>query len=218
VSQHDIGRKFGPRFGPRFERAVAAIDAANAHDPSSLSHGGRAHPKELLHGELATRWVCELDSEPGEALLLAARAHHLRRWQLPRSEYPEGRVGYHRWRRELQERHAREAGAILEAAGYDAAIALRVGEIVRKRGLGRDPEVQTFEDALCLVFLETQLADFAARHPEDQVVDILAKSLGKMSEHGRAVAGQIALRDPERALVARAVAALSEARTVRAPG
>jgi len=199
------------KFGPAFGRAIAAIDAANAQDPQLLAHGDEMHPKELLHGELATRWVCELDPEPGEVLLLAARAHHLRRWQLPRSEYPEGRAGYHRWRKELQERHAREAGVILEAAGYDAATTLRVGEIIRKRGLGRDPEVQTLEDALCLVFLETQLADFAARHPEDQVVDILVKSLEKMSEHGRAVAGRIALRDPERVLVARAVAALSEA-------
>ena len=29
--------------------------------------------------------------------------------------------------------------------------------------LGRDAEVQTLEDALCLVFLETQLAEIAAR-------------------------------------------------------
>ena len=34
-------------------------------------------------------------------------------------------------------------------------------DIVRKRNLGGDPEVQTFEDALCLSFLETQLGAFA---------------------------------------------------------
>lgn len=211
MSSHDIGHTFGDRFGVEFGRAIAAIDAANGQDPNTLDRDGEAVPKELLHGALATRWVCELDPDPGEALLLAARAHHLRRWQLPRSDYPEGRAGYHRWRKELQERHAREAGVILEAAGYDAAMALRVGEIIRKRGLGRDPEVQTLEDALCLVFLETQLADFAARHPEDQVVDILVKSLKKMSDHGRTVAGRIALGDTEGVLVARAVAVLSEA-------
>lgn len=207
MSSHDIGGRFGAEFG----RAIAAIDAANAQDPSTLEHDGETVPKELLHGALATRWVCELDPEPSEALLLAARAHHLRRWQWPRSDYPAGRAGYHRWRKELQERHASEAGVILEAAGYDDAMTLRVGEIIRKRGLGRDPEVQTLEDALCLVFLETQLAGFAARHPEDQVVDILVKSLKKMSEHGRTLAGRIALRGMERNLVARAVAVLSEA-------
>ena len=39
----------------------------------------------------------------------------------------------------------------------------RVQDLVRKRGLGKDPEVQTLEDALCLVFIETQLRDLAAR-------------------------------------------------------
>ncbi len=167
-------------FGPSFERAIAAIDAANAEDPNALTYAGESRPKELLHSELATRWVRQLQPDPSEALLLAARAHHLRRWQLPRSEYPEGRVGYLRWRKELQLRHARETAEILRTSGYDDELADRVGDIIRKRGLGRDPEVQTLEDALCLVFVETQLADFAAQHPDEKVVDILMKSLKKM--------------------------------------
>ena len=134
----------------------------------------------------------------------------MRRWQLPRSEYPDGRVGYLQWRRELQERHARETGAILSEAGYDAALAERVGDLILKRGLGRDPEAQALEDALCLVFVETQLADFAPRHPEDKVIDILAKSLRKMSPAGRAVAADLTLSDAARALLERAVATLDD--------
>ncbi len=196
-------------FGASFESAIAAIDAANAKDPNALTYAGESRPKELLHSELVSRWVRQLEPDPSEALLLAARAHHLRRWRLPRSDYPEGRVGYLRWRKELQLRHARETGEILRAAGYADELADRVGDIIRKRGLGRDPEVQTLEDALCLVFVETQLADFAAQHPDEKVVDILMKSLKKMSERGRAAAGAIALSAAERGLLARAVAALS---------
>ncbi len=195
-------------FGPAFERAIAAIDAANAQDPNRLSQAGESRPKELVHSELATHWVRQLESDPSEALLLAARGHHLRRWQSPRSEYPEGLAGYHRWRKQLQQRHARETGEILREAGYDDEMVERVGDLIRKRGLGHDPTVQTLEDALCLVFVETQLGDFAARYPDEKVVDVLAKSLKRMSEAGRAAAGRIELPAAQRELLARAVTAL----------
>ena len=100
-----------------------------------------------------------------------ARGHHLRRWTSPRSSYPEGRAGYLRWRKALHEQHARELGALLEATGYDNATIERVQAIVRKDGLGRagtDTATQTLEDALCLVFLETQLPEVAAKlEPDD---------------------------------------------------
>ena len=54
-------------------------------------------------------------------------------------------------------------GEILRGVGYDDDTIARVQDLVRKRGLGKDPEVQTLEDALCLVFLETQFDDLAAR-------------------------------------------------------
>ncbi len=196
----------------RFERAVAAIDAVNAEDPNRLEFEGESEPKELLHARRATHWVRMLEPEPSEALLLAARAHHLRRWHLPRFEYPEGRAGYHAWRRELQRRHAAEAGALLESAGYTAEEASRVGELIRKRGLGRDAEVQTLEDALCLVFVETQLVDFASRHPEEKVIDIVARSLAKMSASGRAACAQVRLPPREQGLVEQAVARLGGGR------
>jgi len=192
----------------RFDRALEAIDAANAADPHRIEFRGGLLPKELLHAQRALHWIRVLEPAASETLLLAAQAHHLRRWQLPRSDYPEGRAGYHAWRRELQQRHAREAGSILESVGYAVAEIDRVKALICKQGLGRDPEVQRLEDALCLVFLETQLADFATRHDEDKVVEILVKSLRKMSGEGRQAAGSIELPESVRELVARAVATL----------
>lgn len=188
----------------RFERAIAAIDAANAADPNRLSIAGEAGPKELVHAKLVTAWITRLVAEPDQALLLAARAHHLKRWQRPRSDHPEGRAGYHRWRRELQEFHAAESAKILAAHGIDAVTIARVGDLIRKRGLGSDPGAQAIEDALCLVFIETQLADFAARHEDERVIGILVKSLGKMSPAGRDRVAEIALRGAEARLVAAA--------------
>ena len=179
----------------RFDRAIAAIDAANAEDPLRVTVAGEERPKELAHAELATAWVTRLRPDASEELLLAARAHHLRRWIIPRSSHPDGRNGYLRWRRELQRQHAADVGRILTAEGYDAAAVARVQEIVQKRRLASDPEVQTFEDALCLVFLETQLTDFATRYA-DKADDVLAKTMEKMSDTGRALASALLSGNP----------------------
>ena len=168
--------------------AIAEIDAANAADPTQISFRGRQRPKELAHAECATEWLEKLVPAPSDTLRLAVRAHHLRRWTLPRSEYPLGRPGYLRWRKELQKRHAAEVAAILGSHGYSTEEVERVGEIIRKKGLGNDDEVQAFEDALCLVFIETQLADFAPLHSDEKMRNILKKTWRKMSEPARQLA------------------------------
>jgi hypothetical protein len=170
-----------------------AIDAANAGDPFTLVVGGVERPKELTHAELMTEWVRRLDPEASEAQILAARAHHLRRWTLPRSDYPEGRAGYLRWRTTLKKQHAAEVGEILRDAGYDAATVERVQQIVRKEGLGRDPAVQVHEDALCLVFLQTQLVDVTEQLGDDKTVEVLQKTARKMSPAGLAAVAELPL-------------------------
>ncbi|HEV7887836.1 MAG TPA: DUF4202 domain-containing protein [Acidimicrobiales bacterium] len=190
--------------------AFAAIDQANADDPAG---------KELDHADKAVAWVRRLRGEGAggadgagvpEALLLAARAHHVRRWEIPRASYPEGRAGYLKWKRDLQQHHADVLAPLLRGAGYDADMVERVQAIVKKRGLAGaspDPDVQTLEDALCLVFLETQFAELAARLDDDKMVDILAKSLRKMSPDGRAAALEFepGLSDHERSLLTAAL-------------
>jgi hypothetical protein len=185
----------------RFARAIAVIDEVNAGDPTRVVVRGIEGPKELAHAELVTEWLRELDPEASDELLLAGRAHHIKRWTSPRSAYPDGRAGYLRWRRALHEVHADEVGRILVDAGYDPATVDRVRDLVRKRGLGRDPEAQALEDALCLVFLETQLHDLAARLDRDKVVDVLAKSMRKMSDRGIELATTIDLDPSDRALL-----------------
>jgi hypothetical protein len=185
----------------RLARAVAAIDAANAADPNEIVVGGRRRPKEVAHAELVTDWVRRLEPDADEALLLAARAHHLRRWSIPRASYPEGRAGYLKWRRTLQDQHAREVAEILEAVGYDEPTIARVQELVRKRGLGRDPDVQVLEDALCLVFIETQLHDLAARVEPDKLADIVEKTAKKMSPRALELALDLDIDADDRALL-----------------
>ncbi|MGH9213526.1 MAG: DUF4202 domain-containing protein [Acidimicrobiales bacterium] len=189
----------------RLRRALAAIDEANSGDPATLVVDGVEQPKELAHARLMTDWVRRFDPEASDAQILAARAHHLRRWSLPREDFPEGRAGYLRWRTRLKRQHADEVAEILRPLGYDDATIERVQQIVRKDGLGRDPAVQVHEDALCVVFLQTQLADIAAQLGDDKSIDVLRKTARKMSQRGLDAAAQLELDARSRGLLLRAL-------------
>jgi len=189
----------------RRDDAIAAIDAANASDPHTISVRGEVRPKEQAHAELMTEWLTRLDPDATDAQHLAARAHLLRRWTVPRSEYPEGRAGYLRWRTALKKQHAAEVATILEQVGYDDATIDRTQRIIRKEGLGTDPQVQSHEDALCLVFLETQLAELVDDQGDERMVDIIQKTAAKMSPTALALAADLPMRDADRALIGRAL-------------
>jgi hypothetical protein len=194
---------------PRFAAAAARFEAAHREDPRTVTRDGREVPWSVLYHARLAHWVERLDPGASEALRLAARCQHLRRWRLPRADHPMTPEGYKRWRAALARFHAEEAGRILGEAGYDAATIDRVGALLLKKGLRKDAEVQRFEDAICLVFLENELAEFAARHEDAKVVDILRKTWAKMSPAGHAAALELAATLPPgaRRLVEEAVAA-----------
>lgn len=169
----------------RLQHALSAIDEANALDPMIVTVRGRTGPKEVVHAELVTEWVRALRPDADDTLLLAARGHHFRRWTSPRASAPTGRAGYLKWRKALHEQQARELGTLLRDAGYDDAAIERVQTLVRKEGLGRDPDTQVLEDALCLVFLETQLSDVASRLDAGTLDRVIVKTARKMSDEGR---------------------------------
>jgi hypothetical protein len=143
-------------------------------------------------------WLLELDPDASEALRLAAACQHVRRWEVPRAEYDEGRAGYKRWRSELARRHAVIARGVLEEVGYGAGTIARVETLLRKQGLARDPEVQLFEDAICMVFFENEYVELASKHDDEKMVDILRKTWAKMSPTGREAARALAMGLPER--------------------
>jgi hypothetical protein len=189
--------------------ALAAIDAANAGDPNTIDVRGERRPKEQAHAEMAVEWIRRLVPSPSDALLLAARAHHVRRWDIPRSSYADGRAGYLKWKRELQKHHADVVGTILERVGYDSETIERVQSLVKKERLTSDPEVQALEDALCLVFVETQFTDLTAQLGEDHMVEVVAKTLRKMTAAGREAALGIPLDDESLRIVTKALEAVA---------
>ena len=193
------------------DRAFAEIDAAQADDPNTIVVRGTQQPKEVGHAALAVEWVRQLRPDASDALLLAARAHHLRRWEVPRESQPPGRAGYLKWRTGLERHHADISGRVLADLGVDADTIARVQDIIRKRRLKSDPEVQVFEDALCLVFIETQFAELAGKLEEHHMVDVVAKTLEKMTEAGRTAALSLPLDDEAVRLVGLALARSSAA-------
>ena len=94
-------------------------------------------------------------------------------------------------------------GEILRGVGYDDDTITRVQDLVRKRRLGKDPEVQTLEDALCLVFLETQFDDLAARLDPEKLDGVVDKTLKKMSPDAIARVADLDLTDVARTRLAR---------------
>jgi Domain of unknown function (DUF4202) len=193
-----------------FERATAAIDTANADDPNLVDVQGALVPLALAHGRLATKWALVLDPRADESILLACRAHHLRRWEVPRSTYPEGKAGYLRWRKDQKARHAADVADLLLAAGYEQPVVEGVQSLIRREHLPTDPAAQVVEDAACLVFLETQLDSFAAANEHGRVLDVIRRTARKMSSPGRALIGQIGLSQQQMELLTAALSGDSD--------
>ena len=175
----------------RFERAIARFDAANAEDPTRELVDGRERPKALLYAERLSAMLARIAPDASESLRLAARCQHLQRWKIPRADYPMTQAGYFEWRARLRDLHVDLARKILAEAGYDDAAIARVAALTRKEALKTDADAQALEDAVALVFLESELADFVDRHAdydEAKLGDILTKTAKKMSARGREAA------------------------------
>ncbi len=182
-------------------RARAAIDGAHAADPKRSPDD---RPAELVYADRIEAWVACLVPDASPLLRLAARCQHLERWTSPRNNYADGKIGYLAWRRELYVQQAERARSLLLIAGVPAAEADQVAIWVSKTGLKTNPGTQALEDAACLVFLENEIAGFAASHadyPEEKFVEILRKTWRKMSLAAQQAALTLDLPEPIAALV-----------------
>ena len=198
--------------GKRLTHVIAAIDAANALDPNKIEVDCRSQPAELVYGRRMSETLARLAPHASEHLRIAARGQHIERWTSPRASYPAGRVGYLKWRKDLQGFHARRIGDIMMAAGYDAGDVERVGALIRKERMKSDPDAQLIEDVACVVFLEHYLGDFLAKTDEDKLAGILAKTWNKMSPLGRDEARKLALPASVLRLLQRGLARLAAGR------
>ena len=189
----------------RLKKAIEAFDQANAADPNQQMWQGKSYPKELLYGQRMTACLNSFEPNASEVLQLAARCQHICRWEIPRNTYPMDKTGYHAWRNYLKKYHAEKAGAIMENLGYEAETIQEVQKLLQKKQLKRNPDTQTLEDVICLVFLEYYLQGFATHYSEEKLIDILQKTWRKMSKKGHDAALKLTLSKESLELIGKAL-------------
>ena len=191
----------------QLENTLAAFDAANLEDPNTELVDGKMVAKEWIYAQRMSAQLHAFYADPSAVLQLAARSQHICRWKSPRSDYPMDKSGYKKWRLDLAQLHGNIAGDIMASHGYDEDSIARVKDLLLKRSLKRDEEVQALEDVICLVFIEFYLEDFANKHDEEKLIDIIRKTWNKMSTKGHEAALKLPLCDAMLGLVGKALKA-----------
>ncbi len=189
----------------QLQHAFKRFDAANEKDPNTEVFQGKMYPKELLYAHRMTTQLNHFAPNASEALQLTARCQHICRWEIARDAYAMNREGYLRWRQELKKFHAQKATKILKEVGYSQDIIDNVSFLLQKKQLKKNPETQTLEDVICLVFLAHYFEAFAAKHPEEKTLDILQKTWRKMSSKGQQAALKLPLSTDALELISKAI-------------
>ena len=109
------------------------------------------------------------------------------------------------WRNVLRTHHANLAEQILKSCRYDDDTIEKVKSLLLKKGLHSNPDTQVLEDVICLVFIEHYLEDFTEKHEPEKVVDVLRKTLKKMSPRAIEAAGDIPVSDRIKILLRQAI-------------
>ncbi|WP_407431326.1 DUF4202 domain-containing protein [Arcticibacter sp.] len=189
----------------KLQQAFELFDQYNKQSPDQVVWKGQTFPAEYFYAIELYNWVKKIQPDANEYLLLASRSQHIGRWESPRSDYPEGRTGYLKWRSDLGKFHAAKAGAILTQVGYTPEEVERVQQIIQKQRLKLDADVQVIEDALCLVFLEFQYDDLIRKLSEEKMINVLRKTWKKMSKDGHAAALQLPYSPEGSSLISKAL-------------
>jgi hypothetical protein len=193
----------------KLSNVLKAIDLINVEDPNKIELNGEFTPKELIYGQQMTSCLSQYWPEANELLQIAVRAQHIKRWQLKRTEYPEGKAGYYSWRIAQGKFHAQLTSTLMLEHGYSNTQAEECAAIIRKENLKTNENTQTLEDVACLVFLMHYFNDFAAKYTEQdneaKIIRIVQLTWKKMSGKAHDIALSLTLPEHLGVLVAKAL-------------
>ncbi len=189
----------------RFEKAITTFDAYNLNDPHLEEFEGSMVSKELLYAQRMSQRLNVFFPNAPEYLKLAVHCQHIGRWEIPRESYPMDKKGYLQWRNVLKSHHAKLAEQILNSCRYDADTIEKVKFLLLKKELQHNPDTKILEDVVCLVFIEYYLEDFAEKHEPKKVIDILQKTLKKMSPRAIEEAAKIPVSERVKVLIREAL-------------
>ncbi len=189
---------------------LSAIDKINSQDPNTILLNGANQAKELVYGQQMTNCLTQYWPEANELLQIAVRAQHIKRWQLKRSEFAEGKAGYYQWRIAQGKFHAELAASIMLKNGYTNEQAEQCASIIRKENLKTNSDSQTLEDVACLVFLMHYFDEFAAKYTakdnQAKIVRIVQLTWKKMSNEAHDIALGLTLPEHLAVIVNKALA------------
>ena len=189
----------------KFESAIALIDNYNSEDINTYQVYGINYAKELLYSQRMSQKLLQFHSKASEELQIAARAQHIGRWKIARGEFPMDRIGYLKWRETLKKMHSEITSDILKQVEYNSTFTDRVAFLINKKLIKKDEESQVIEDVICLVFLEYYFEEFAEKHSEEKLIDILQKTWKKMSKKGHETALKLNLSTNSINLIKKAI-------------
>lgn len=189
----------------KFKDAISLFDKSNENDPNKESYDGRMFSKELLYAKRMTQCLDKFSPDAEEALKLAVRCQHIRRWEIARDSYEMNRKGYLKWRNDLKVFHADKASEILQEVGYEADLVESVRFLLLKKQLKQNELTQTLEDVICLVFLEFYFEKFSEKYSEEKMISILQKTWKKMSVKGQDAALELDLSTHSKGLISKAL-------------
>lgn len=182
----------------RLQKILSRIDQLNQQDPNTTGDGSKCVPNELLYSQRMTLLLqLYSNGSPSELLSIACRAQHIQRWTISRQEYPKGRSGYLDWRKNLKLFHAQTTAKLMQESGYDADQISQVEDMLLKRGIKTNQEVQAVEDVACLVFIKYYFGPFVLKFEQEKLFSIIQKTWAKMSQHGQQLALEITEEIPQ---------------------
>ncbi len=190
----------------KFIAAISQFDKSNENDPNKESFEGKVFSKELLYANRMTQCLDKFNPDAEEALKLAVRCQHIRRWEIPREDYEMNRVGYLKWRNDLKTFHADKASEILKEVGYEDELVESVRFLLLKKQLKQNEMTQALEDVICLVFLEFYFEKFSEKYSQEKMINILQKTWKKMSPDGHKAAMELRLSAHSQDLISKALA------------
>jgi hypothetical protein len=184
----------------QFKNALEAFDRYNSNDPNKERADGQLVAKELLYSIRMTDCLLKYFHEAAVHLQLAARSQHIGRWEIARSQFPMDKKGYFQWRNKLKVHHAAISVPILNDCGIDDQEVQKVKALILKKE-PNNPDMQILEDVICLVFLEFYCEEFATKHSDEKVVDILRKTMKKMSASALNYVASIRMSDKLKSMI-----------------
>lgn len=163
--------------------ALNIFDQLYEQDPNTEIYNGKEYPKEYLYSLRMLETLSQIFKNANTVQVIAAKAHHLCRWEIPRTTFAKGKQGYLKWRQTLYKHQSEKATHVLTQLQFDKQTIEDIANAIQKKGLKQNFNTQVVEDVACIVFLKYYIDNFIKSHgnDEEKIIGIVKKTWDKMS-------------------------------------